>query len=562
MKTCKHPIYIPFAGPVLLESPLLNKGSAFTQEERLFFNLDGLLPSSIETIEEQVTRAYKQFSKLKSDINRHIYLRNIQDTNETLFYSLVKNNIDEMLPLIYTPTVGLACEQFSHNYRRARGLYISYPNRNKIEDILNNATHHNVKVIVVTDGQRILGLGDQGIGGMGIPIGKLSLYTACGGISPAYTLPIMLDVGTDNQEHLDDPLYLGWHHPRVTGKEYDEFIELFMKAVVTRWPDAIIQFEDFAKQNAMPLLERYQQEYRCFNDDIQGTASVAVGSLLAACKAAGTKISEQTIAFLGAGSAGCGIAEAIIAHMVNEGLSEKDARSRLFLLNSRGLITDSTEGLYDFQERLVQSDESVQQWELEGEGISLYDVVHNSKPTVLIGVSGVAGLFSEKIIREMYKHCAKPIVLPLSNPTSKIEATPEDILKWTNGDALVATGSPFQPVKLNGKEHIISQCNNVYIFPGVGAGVLACGATNISDEMMMAASCALADHSPLANNGKGPLLPEFKDIQEISQQIAFAVAKQAIAQKLAYQISDEQLKEKIKSNFWQPSYRCYKRTSF
>ena len=562
MENPKRPIYIPFAGPALLETPLLNKGSAFSQKERIDFNIEGLVPAAIESIDEQAARAYEQFMEFECDIDRHIYLRNIQDINETLFYRLVQKNIDLMLPIIYTPTVGQACEQFSHNYRRARGLFVSYPNRDRIDDILNNATHHNVKVIVVTDGQRILGLGDQGIGGMGIPIGKLSLYTSCGGISPAYTLPIVLDVGTDNPELLNDPLYLGWKNPRITGAQYNDFVDLFMKAVKLRWPEAIIQFEDFAKQNAIPLLERYQDDYRCFNDDVQGTASVAVGSLLAACKAAGSKISEQTIGFLGAGAAGCGIAEAIVAHMVSEGLTDAEARSRIFLLNSRGLILTSTEGLYDFQERLVQSDDVVKNWKNAGKGIQLFDVVHNAKPTVLIGVSGVPGLFSEAVIREMYTHCKKPIVLPLSNPTSKVEATPVDILNWTEGNALVATGSPFAPVELNGKTHIISQCNNVYIFPGVGLGVLSCKASNISDEMMMAASTALAEYSPLANTGSGPLLPRFEDIQTISKHIAFAVAKQAIAQKFANPISDKLLKEKIESNFWQPVYRDYKRTSF
>jgi malate dehydrogenase (oxaloacetate-decarboxylating) len=563
MESFKRPLYIPFAGPALLESPLLNKSSAFSQEERISFNIEGLVPAAIETIDEQTARAYEQFKEFESDIERHIFLRNIQDINETLFYRLIQKHINEMLPLIYTPTVGQACEQFSHRYRRARGLFLSYPNRDHIDDILNNATHHNVKVIVVTDGQRILGLGDQGIGGMGIPIGKLSLYTSCGGISPAYTLPITLDVGTNNQELLDDPLYLGWKNKRITGALYTEFVDMFMAAVKRRWPDAIIQFEDFAQQNAIPLLNRYQDEYRCFNDDVQGTASVVVGSLLAACKSAGSKISEQTIAFLGAGAAGCGIAEAIVAHMVAEGLTDKQARNQILLLNHKGLILDSTEGLYDFQEKLVQSAESIKDWEYEEvDKINLFDVIHNSKPTVLIGVSGVSGLFSEKVIREMYQHCHKPIVLPLSNPTSKAEATPENILNWTEGNALVATGSPFDPVELNGQTHIISQCNNVYIFPGVGLGVLASKATHITNEMMMAASIALADYSPLANTGSGPLLPRFEDIQTISRHIAFAVAKEAIAQKFANPISDLRLKRRIEDNFWLPEYRDYRRSSF
>ena len=322
MNNDKRPLYIPYAGPALLSTPLLNKGSAFSAEERSSFNLEGLLPETTETIQEQVGRAYKQYCNFESDMDKHIYLRNIQDTNETLFYRLVQNHISEMMPIIYTPTVGAACENFSNIYRRGRGLFISYPNRDRIDDLLNNATNHNVKVIVVTDGERILGLGDQGIGGMGIPIGKLALYTACGGISPAYMLPIVLDVGTNNPQRLADPMYMGWRHPRITGADYDAFVEEFIQAVQRRWPDALVQFEDFAQKNAMPLLERYKDRICCFNDDIQGTAAVTVGSLLAACKAANSKLSDQRITFLGAGSAGCGIAEAIIAQMVSEGISE------------------------------------------------------------------------------------------------------------------------------------------------------------------------------------------------------------------------------------------------
>ncbi|EOX4412978.1 MULTISPECIES: NAD-dependent malic enzyme [Vibrio] len=562
MNNDKRPLYIPYAGPALLATPLLNKGSAFSAEERSSFNLEGLLPESTETIQEQVERAYQQYKSFESDMDKHIYLRNIQDTNETLYYRLVQNHISEMMPIIYTPTVGAACENFSNIYRRGRGLFISYPNRDRIDDLLNNAANHNVKVIVVTDGERILGLGDQGIGGMGIPIGKLSLYTACGGISPAYTLPIVLDVGTNNPQRLADPMYMGWRHPRITGAEYDAFVEEFIQAVQRRWPDALIQFEDFAQKNAMPLLERYKDRVCCFNDDIQGTAAVTVGSLLAACKAAGTQLSKQRITFLGAGSAGCGIAEAIIAQMVSEGISDEQARSQVYMVDRWGLLQEGMPNLLDFQQRLVQKHTNTREWENEGNGFSLLDVMRNAKPTVLIGVSGAPGLFSQEVIEEMHKHCKRPIVFPLSNPTSRVEATPNDIIRWTNGEALVATGSPFEPVVHEGRTYPIAQCNNSYIFPGIGLGVLAVNAKRVTDEMLMESSRALATCSPLAINGRGALLPPLEEIHLVSKKIAFAVGKKAIEQGVALEITDEALNVAIEQSFWQPVYRRYKRTAF
>lgn len=558
----KRALYIPYAGPILLEFPLLNKGSAFTNEERANFNLHGLLPEAVETIEEQAERAWRQYQEFKNDMEKHVYLRNIQDTNETLFYRLLDAHLTEMMPIIYTPTVGQACEHFSDIYRRARGLFISYPNRENIDDMLQNATKQNVKVIVVTDGERILGLGDQGIGGMGIPIGKLSLYTACGGISPAYTLPVVLDVGTNNPQRLNDPLYMGWRHPRITGEEYDAFVEAFIQAVNRRWPNVLLQFEDFAQSNATPLLNRYRDEICCFNDDIQGTAAVALGSLIAASRAAGTQLRDQTVTFLGAGSAGCGIAEQIIAQMKSEGLSEEEARARVFMVDRFGLLTDKLPNLLDFQSKLVQKSELLSEWDVASDAISLLEVVRNARPTILIGVSGQPGLFTEEIIREMHTHCARPIVMPLSNPTSRVEARPEDIIRWTDGAALVATGSPFAPVKHQDTLFPIAQCNNAYIFPGIGLGVLACGAKRITDGMLMAASRALADCSPLANNGEGALLPDLKDIQDVSRRIAMDVAKAAQLQGVAEVTSSDTLAKAITHNFWQPQYRSYKRTSF
>lgn len=562
----KRPIYIPFAGPALLEAPLLNKGSAFTLRERQQFNLEGLLPYNIETIEEQEARVYQQLCSFETPIDKHIYLRNIQDTNETAYFRLVTDHLAEIMPLIYTPTVGLACQQFSKIYRRKRGLFISYPDRDRIEDMLQNATKQNVKVIVVTDGERILGLGDQGIGGMGIPIGKLALYTACGGISPAYTLPVTLDVGTNNQALLDDPMYMGWRHPRITGEEYYQFVDEFIQAVKVRWPNVLLQFEDFAQDHATPLLNRYRDQLCCFNDDIQGTAAVAVGTLMAACKAKGELLKDQRIVFAGAGSAGCGIADQIVKQMKAEGASDAEARARIFLVSRDGLLQKGLPELFDFHLPFCTPDSLVDSWTLtheRGDGsINLLDVVANTKPTVLIGVSGQAGLFTKTVVETMQAHCERPLILPLSNPTSQAEAQPVDLLRWTAGKAMVATGSPFEPVDMGDQVFEIAQCNNSYIFPGVGLGIITARATRITDNMIMASSKALADASPLAQTGEGALLPPLDSIRDVSKVIAKTVILQAIADGVALPIPLELIDEKIEKNFWQPEYREYRRTSF
>ncbi len=557
----KRPLYIPFAGPILLETSLLNKGSAFTSEERDSFNLTGLLPQSIETIEEQSSRAYHQLCSFDSAMDKHIYLRNIQDTNETLYHHLIEQHIEEVMPLIYTPTVGQACEQFSKIYRRKRGLFISYPERHKIDDMLQNATKQRVKVIVVTDGERILGLSDQGIGGMGIPIGKLALYTACGGISPAYCLPILLDVGTNNQQLLDDPMYMGWRNPRISGDKYDEFVELFIQAVKRRWPEVLLQFEDFAQTNATPLLNKYRDQLCCFNDDIQGTAAVSVGTLIAACLEKGEKLSQQTIAFLGAGSAGCGIAEHIVRQMQREGLSEEQARKQVFMVDRYGLLTDNMTELQEFQVPLVQRKADIEDWD-KSKQLSLLQVVKQAKVTVLFGVSGQKGLFTQEVIEAMCANTEQPIVLPLSNPTSRIEATPQEITNWSRGRAIIATGSPFPNTTFEGQTFEVSQCNNGYIFPGIGLGVLAARATGISDNMLTAATQALADISAEYDKAPGAILPPIKVIREISEKIAYAVALQAVEDKLALPVTAENLKRRLESNFWRPEYRNYRRTSF
>jgi len=551
------PLQLPYSGPALLNMSLLNKGCSFNDQERKDFGLMGLLPRRYETIEQQVERAYAQYSSFDEAINKHIFLRATQDSNETLFYRLVEEHLEEMMPIIYTPTVGDACERFSEIYRRARGLFIAYPDRNHIDDMLANVTKKNIKVIVVTDGSRILGLGDQGIGGMGIPIGKLSLYTSCGGVSPAYTLPIMLDVGTNNQALLDDPFYMGWHHKRIEQEEYDEFLELFISAVKKRWPEVLLQFEDFNQTNALPLLERYRDEICCFNDDIQGTAAVTVGTLLAACKAKGEKLSQQVVSFVGAGSAGCGIAEQIVAQMCAEGLSEQQARSQIFMIDRYGLLTDEMPEVLDFQRPLAQIKSSLSDWSCAGDNASLEEVMNFAKPTILIGVSGQAGLFTEAVVKVMHQGCNKPIIFPLSNPSKKIEATPQDLLQWTDGQAIIATGSPFEPIEYNGKTYPIPQCNNSYIFPAFGLAVIAGKLSRISDEMLIVASEVLAEASPVVITGEGSLLPPLTDITELSKKMAFAIVKVGQQQSVARSLSDQELTAEIERHFWHPEYRQY-----
>lgn len=552
-------MFVRQAGNTLLNTPLLNKGSAFSSEERKSFNLSGLLPANIESIEEQASRAYEQFSLFSSELDKHIYLRNIQDTNETLYFKLIDQHIEEMMPIIYTPTVGDACQKFSQIYRRNRGLFLSYEEQDELEEILNNAPNTDVKVIVITDGERILGLGDQGIGGMGIPIGKLALYTACGGINPEHTLPIVLDVGTNNSALLSDPMYMGWRHPRVSGEQYYDFVDDCLKAIRQRWPDALIQFEDFAQTNAMPLLQRYQDKFCCFNDDIQGTASVTVGTLLAAANVTGKRLSQQKVVFAGAGSAGCGIAEAIIAQMVYEGISEKQAREQIFMVDRWGLLEQGMTGLLSFQQSLAQPTSIRTQWEVDANTeISLLDVIQKAKPDVLIGVTGVPGLFNQPIIEAMAAGCERPVVMPLSNPTSRVEAKPADIITWTDGRAIVATGSPFPDVVYKGVKYPIAQCNNSYIFPGIGLGVISANANRVTNEMLQQASMTLASMSPMLKGGK-QLLPPLSDIQNVSRKIAIEVAKKAVQQGKATDRTEERLSERLEDEFWQAQYCEYRR---
>lgn len=543
------------SGNDLLECPLQNRGTAFTETQRKQLGLLGLLPPNVETLSEQVQRSYAAYQRKTTDIGRHIFLRNLQDTNETLFYRLLADHLTEMTPIIYTPVVGEACQQFSEIYRRARGLFIAYPERDYIDEMLNNAMVQNVRVIVVTDGERILGLGDQGTGGMGIPIGKLSLYTACGGIDPATTLPVILDVGTNNEERLADPLYIGWRNKRISGQDYYDFLDIFVQAVKRKWPDVLLQFEDFAQTHAAPLLERYRDQLCTFNDDIQGTAAVTVGTLMSAVKVAGERLCDQNVAFLGAGSAGCGIAEQMIAAMVREGITEPEARSRFFMVDRPGLLHDGISDLLPFQQKLVQPHERVKAWASNPRvAISLLDVVQQAQPTILVGVSAQPGLFTEEIVRTMAAYTEHPMIFPMSNPTSRAEAVPEDLIHWTDGKALIATGSPFDPVSYKGRSYPVAQSNNSYIFPGMGLGILAVGARRVSDDMFMAASVALSECSPALADPQAALLPSLEGIRDVSRKIALAVARQAQQEGLATQISAEELEQRIDDTAWEPEY--------
>ncbi|MBA3535468.1 MAG: NAD-dependent malic enzyme [Tatlockia sp.] len=543
----------------LITNPILNKGTAFTKKEREEFNLFGLLPPEESNIKEQSARSYKAFQSKGSDLEKYMYLRDLQDSNETLFYNLLCEHITEMMPIVYTPIVGDACLRFSHIYRRPRGLFISYPDRERIEQILANSRFDQVKVIVVSDGERILGLGDQGAGGMGIPIGKLALYCACAGIFPADTLPILLDTGTNNPELICDPLYIGWRHERVRAKEYDDFIDSFVSALKKRFPHILLQWEDFALQNATRLLDKYRGQLCTFNDDVQGTAAIATGTLFSAVQVTGIGLAKQNIVILGAGSAGCGIAELIVHAMVEDGLREQEARDRIFMVDRNGLLVEGMKDLFPFQQKFLKSKKIVAKWLCENrESISLQEVVKNLHPNALLGVSGKAGLFTEEIIREMAAHVNQPIIMPLSNPVTHSEATPTDLMHWTDNRAVIGTGSPFGNIVKNGKLFRVDQTNNVYIFPGIGLGLIALKVKQVSDKMFMAAAKALASCSPAKNNPKANLLPPLTEVREVSYKVAVAVAKEAVKSNLAEQLSDDEIEKRIKELIWKPEYIAYK----
>lgn len=537
-----------------IEDPLLNKGTAFTVEERQKWDLFGLLPPHVDTIEEQAGRAYDAYAAKDSQIEKHIYLRQLQDENETLFYRLLLDHVEEMMPIVYTPVVGEACQKFSHIYRRPRGIFLAYPHRDILDHILAGIDRP-VDVIVVTDGERILGLGDQGAGGMGIPVGKLSLYTLCGGIHPVRTLPILLDLGTNNKERLDDPFYLGWRHERIKGQEYDDFIELFVQAVMKRFPGVLLQWEDFASVDAERILARYRDRLCTFNDDIQGTAAVTTGTILAAIAAAGGNLTDQRFVMLGAGSAGVGITNQLIRAVVSDGMTEEAAKARFHIIDINGLLHDGRNDLDAVRKPLAQHIADLKGWDCDfSKPVGLRDVVRNAKPTVMVGATGQAGAFTEEVVREMAKHTEHPVIFPLSNPTSRAEAIPKDLLAWTGGKALVATGSPFEPVVYEGATHEIAQCNNSYVFPAMGLGILAAGARRVSDGMFMSAAQALREVSPALGDPHASLLPPLRDIRKVARHIAIAVALQAQKEGLADQSGEVDVEQAVDRTIWTPDY--------
>ncbi len=543
-------------GDDLLHDPFLNKGAAFTREERDLFGLRGLLPDHVATIEEQLMRVASQIDQKSTDLERNIYLNGLMDRNETLFYRFVLEHLEETVPIIYTPTVAKACRHWSRIYRTAHGIYITPRDRGRIAEVLLARPVEETPVIVVTDNERILGIGDQGAGGMGIPIGKLALYTAAAGIHPTRCIPISLDVGTNNAELLADPLYLGFREPRLRGEAYDSLIAEFVMAVKEVFPDALLQWEDFSNRTSFTNLRTYRDVLPSFNDDIQGTAAMVVAGLLAATDHIGERLGSQTIVIAGAGSAGHGIREQILSAMVDEGTDLAEAARRIFVLDSRGLVTEGRGNLSPIKRELAAPAEVLDGWTVEQDPPSLLDVVRNTKATVLIGVSGQSGLFTEDVIRELATHTDRPIVLPLSNPTSHTEVTPENALRWSDGRAIVATGSPFPPVVYDGRTHRIGQANNVFIFPGMGLGVLTVRARKVSDRMFLAAAKVLAASVSADLIEQGQIYPDISSVREVSRAVAVAVAREAIAEGLADEPDD--LEGAIDAAMWMPAYLPYR----
>ncbi len=559
-KTTNHKARkVSLSGYALINSPRLNKGTAFSDAERDEFHLHGLLPPHVGTLKEQIERRLQALREQPTSFHKYTFLRDLQDANETLFYSLILQNIAEVLPLVYTPTVGEGCQRFSEIWRKPRGLFLSYPNKDRIHQILSHSHFDDVKCIVVSDGERILGLGDQGAGGMGIPIGKMALYTALGGIHPEHCLPVLLDVGTDNEERLNSPIYIGWRHRRVRGEQYDEFVDTFVKSVKKRWPHVLLQWEDFAGSNAARLLARYRGQLCTFNDDIQGTAAVAAATLLSALHVTGEPLEEQRIVIFGFGTAGIGIANILVQVMVDRGIPVEAARKCFYAVDRCGLITEHGKDVRPEQLPFARAEEEVRSWRSAGDDVSLVDVMRHAKPTVLIGVSGQCGAFSEEAVREMATHTARPILFALSNPTSCCEATPHDLVNWTEGRALIGTGSPFEPVTFNGQKVTIAQPNNSYIFPGLALGIIASKARRVTDTMIMAAAKELARLVPTHKDRNANLLPPLSDSRHLSRLIARAVGKRALQDGEAQIADEEMLERELDANIWEPVYVPYER---
>jgi malate dehydrogenase (oxaloacetate-decarboxylating) len=548
---------VSLSGYDLINSPRWNKGTAFTDNERDLFSLHGLLPPHIGSLDDQIERRIQTLNGQATSFNKYAFLRDLQDTNETLFYALLVRHIEQLLPLVYTPTVGEGCQRFSEIWRKPRGLFLSYPNRDRISRILAHPRYDDVRCIVVSDGERILGLGDQGAGGMGIPIGKMALYTALGGIRPEYCLPILLDVGTDNEDRLQNPIYIGWRHDRIRGDEYDSFVDTFVQSVKKRWPHVLLQWEDFAGSNAARLLDRYRDQLCTFNDDIQGTAAVATATLLSAMNVSGVPLEKQNIVILGFGTAGLGIAELMVRFIQDKGLSLAQARSHFYAVDRYGLITEKGKDVRPEQLPFARREDEVQSWRGPTGEITLLDVVRNAKPSALIGVSGQPGAFTEQAVREMAKHAPRPVLFPLSNPTSRSEATPQDLMNWTEGRALIGTGSPFDPVNVDGEKVSIPQTNNSYIFPGLALGIVASKASRVTDAMIKAAAEELVRHLPTLRDKQAPLLPPLSEARKLAVLIGRAVANQAIQDGQSHLSGDAELEHALAANFWEPVYVPY-----
>ncbi|PFL22119.1 NAD-dependent malic enzyme [Bacillus cereus] len=546
-------------GAEVLSTPLLNKGVAFTQEEREELGLKGLLPPAVLTLEEQARRAYEQFSSQPDDLLKNVYLTALHDRNEVLFYRILTEHLREMLPIVYTPTVGVAIQRYSHEYRKPRGVYLSVNDPSGIEEAFANigATAENIDLVVVTDGEGILGIGDWGVGGINIAIGKLAVYTAAVGIDPSRVLPVILDVGTNREELLNNPFYIGNRHPRVTGEAYDEFIDTFVQAVGNKFPKALLHWEDFSSRNARKILDKYRHDVCTFNDDIQGTGAVSLAAVLSAVKASGVPLSEHRVVVFGAGTAGIGIADQVRDAMVRVGVSEEESYKRFWCIDRNGLVTDNMEDLLDFQIPYARKEAEVSEWK-QNDVIGLAEVVKHVKPTILIGTSTVAGAFKEEIIKEMASHVERPIILPMSNPTPLAEAKPVDLIEWTEGRALVATGSPFEPVTYNGVTYVIGQSNNALIFPGLGLGTIVVRASVMTDGMFAAAAEAVASMVDTSQPG-APILPEVEELRNISEMVAIEVAKVAVAEGVAREnLSNNDIKIAVKEAMWEPEYRQIK----
>ncbi|MGH0790293.1 oxaloacetate-decarboxylating malate dehydrogenase [Bacillus cereus] len=546
-------------GVEVLSTPLLNKGVAFTQEEREELGLKGLLPPAVLTLEEQARRAYEQFCSQPDDLLKNVYLTALHDRNEVLFYRILTNHLREMLPIVYTPTVGVAIQRYSHEYRKPRGVYLSINDPSGIEEAFANigATAENIDLVVVTDGEGILGIGDWGVGGINIAIGKLAVYTAAVGIDPSRVLPVILDVGTNREELLNNPFYIGNRHPRITGEAYDEFIDTFVQAVNKQFPKALLHWEDFSSRNARKILDKYRHDICTFNDDIQGTGAVSLAAVLSAVKASGVPLSEHRVVVFGAGTAGIGIADQVRDAMVRVGVSEEESYKRFWCIDRNGLVTDNMEDLLDFQIPYARKEAEVSEWK-QNDMIGLAEVVKHVKPTILIGTSTVAGAFKEESIKEMASHVERPIILPMSNPTPLAEAKPADVIEWTEGRALVATGSPFEPVTYNGVTYVIGQSNNALIFPGLGLGTIVVRASVMTDGMFAAAAEAVASMVDTSQPG-APILPEVEELRNISEMVAIEVAKVAVAEGVArVNLSDNDIKMAVKEAIWEPEYRQIK----